>query len=251
MGVFIAVPYTRPFTGTFIDSLLYSRKPTLFKWQRHYGSAVDIARNVLALSFKEDPDKPDFLLFADNDATFHPESIARLMSHDLPMVCGAMFTRDLPPSPTWGKYIGRSKDGKYIYRYGESARRVVQKFRSLGHMNGKGVDNATVLPSNGANDLWPIDGCGMHFTLIRRDVIEAVDYPWFVDKGMTGAGEDFYFCRKVKDLGFPIYIDESVYTGHSVGEQRDFGISQLLDYSQHVTDEELEFIDDLGNYEMQ
>lgn len=249
MSVFIAVPYTRPFTGTFIDSLLYSKKPTLFKWQRTYGKAIDDARNELMYSFLHDDDKPEFLLFIDNDATFHHESIYRMMMHDVPMVCGCMYTRDLPPSPTWGKFIGE-RDGKYYYKYGDSAKRVVQRFRSHGHRNGKNIMNAMVLPQTG-DDLWPIDGCGMHFTMIRRDVVEAVEFPWFIHKGKTGAGEDFYFCRKVRELGFPIYVDESIHTGHSVGEERDFGIKQLLDYSQHIENLDADMIDDYDTFEME
>ena len=100
-------------------------------------------------------------------------------------------------------------------------------------------------------DLWEIDGCGMHFTMIRRDVVEAIKHPLFLDKGTTGAGEDFYFCRKVREAGFPIYIDESIHTGHSIGEQKTFGIRELLEYSKHVNDLDLDMADTMGHYEMQ
>ena len=251
MSVYVAAPYTRPFFGSFLDSLLYTNKPDIFMWKRLPGMAVDIARNALAHSFLEDEHNPKYLLFVDSDATWHPEAVLRLMDHDLPMVAGCMYTRDLPPSPTWGKYIGKTKGGKQIYRYGESARRVVQKFRALDMREAKDIGGNAVCLDQTKQDLWEIDGCGMHFTMIRRDVVEAIKHPLFLDKGTTGAGEDFYFCRKVREAGFPIYIDESIHTGHSIGEQKTFGIRELLEYSKHVNDLDLDMADTMGHYEMQ
>lgn len=247
MSVYLAVPYTRPFFGSFIDSLLYCEKPDLFMWKRLPYMGVDVARSALTKWFLLEERQPKYLMFIDNDATWHPQAITRLMSHDLPMVCGGMYTRDLPPSPTWGKYVGTTKDGKEIYRYGESARRAIQKMRNNGITSLEG--NAVCLEQT-PHDLWEIDGCGMHFTMIRRDVIEALKEPYFLDENGTGAGEDFYFCRKVKEAGFPIYVDESIHTGHSVGEGKDFGIRELLDYTKDVTNPELEMVDDLGVYEI-
>lgn len=247
MSVYIAVPYTRPFFGSFIDSLLYCDKPDTFMWKRLPFMGVDVARNALTKWFLLEELKPEFLLFIDNDATWHPKAITRLMSHNLPMVCGCMYTRDLPPSPTWGQFVGPTKDKKLIYRYGESARRVVRRMRSLNFTQPEG--NAICLEQT-PDDLWEIDGCGMHFTMIRRDVIEALQEPYFLDENGSGAGEDFYFSRKVKAAGYPIYVDESIHTGHSVGEGQTFGIRELLEYSKYVTDPELEMVDDLGVYEI-
>jgi hypothetical protein len=251
MSVYVAAPYTRPFFGSFIDSLLHSYKPETFLWNRMPGMAVDLGRNALAHDFMTNPTKAKFILFTDSDATWHPKAILRLMDHNLPMVCGGMYTRDLPPSPTWGKYVGETKGGKHIYRYGESARRVVQKFRALGMREAKDLPGNAVCLEQTKQDLWEIDGCGMHFTMIRRDVLEALRQPYFIDRGTTGAGEDFYFCRNVRKAGFPIYIDESIHTGHSVGEQKSFGIRELLEYSKHVEDLELDLADEGGTYEMQ
>jgi len=246
-SVYIAVPYTRPFFGAFIDSLLHCEKPDTFMWKRLPFMGVDVARNALTKWFLLEELRPEFLLFIDNDATWHPQAITRLLSHNLPVVCGGMYTRDLPPSPTWGKFVGTTKAGKRIYRYGESARRVVQRMRSLDLREPEG--NAICLEQT-PDDLWEIDGCGMHFTMIRRDVIEALTEPYFLDENGTGAGEDFYFCRKVREAGFPIYVDESIHTGHIVGEGKTFGIRELMAYSNHVTDLDLDLVDDMGEYEV-
>ena len=63
--------------------------------------------------------------------------------------------------------------------------------------------------------------------MVRRDVLKTIDLPWF-RCSTPGAGEDFYFCRKVKEAGFPIHADLSVHTGHIAGPGFDFGLRELL-----------------------
>ena len=87
--------------------------------------------------------------------------------------------------------------------------------------------NAVTFPKE-YDDIEEKDGCGMHFTMIRRDVLEALEPPYFVTGSETGAGEDYYFCQQAQKAGFKIHWDKSVYTGHSSGENYDHGLVQFL-----------------------
>jgi cellulose synthase/poly-beta-1,6-N-acetylglucosamine synthase-like glycosyltransferase len=209
-------------------------------WDRLPNAAIDLARNVLALNFLNDPEKSEYLLFIDNDCTWHADAIMRLVNFNLPVVCAMMFTREIPPTPTPGKLLGQTKSGKFIYDWGMTARKVIEVARahSLDHKNVK--DNAVVLNDWETDKyLWEIDGCGMHFTLIRRDVIEAVGEPWFVMSRRYGAGEDYHFCQRVKEKGFPIYVDLGNYTGHSTGEENDVGLRELLGWCRYENPEDI------------
>jgi GT2 family glycosyltransferase len=188
-----------------------------------WGFGLEAARNYLTECFWVDGAK--WLLWADSDTVFHPGAALRMMSYDLPVVCGGMYTKGVPPKPTIGNYIGQV-DEKHYYRFSGTARYTLEYFiETCGVKEVVRNDLLMEQPS----DLRAVDGCGMHFTLVRRDVIEALrPGPWFMQLGRTGAGEDFYFCRKVKEAGFQIYYDVSVQTGHADGEEYDFGIRELL-----------------------
>ena len=63
-------------------------------------------------------------------------------------------------------------------------------------------------------------GCaGLGCVLIRRDVFEAIEPPWFDlkeknDKTGEGYGSDMYFYTKVRDAGFEVWVDPTVRCGH-------------------------------------
>lgn len=239
-NLFIAVPYTRPHMGGFLKSILTSELKDTPHYRDVYGMAVDIARNYLVSIFKNSI--CDYLLFADNDATWHPQAIRRLLEYDLPMVSGCIYTHDLPPRPTMGRYIGRDAEGKDNYSWAWAAREIIKHAREM--EIDKIEDNAYNFPKTD-NDLREVDGCGMHFTMIRRDVIEAVKPPYFVMMGNTGAGEDFFFSKKVREAGFPIYFDVGVHTGHLVGEEYSFGLRELLMLTDLIDPGKERDVDDL------
>ena len=61
--------------------------------------------------------------------------------------------------------------------------------------------------------------CGLGCVLIRRDVFEAIPYPWFDLKEknpqtLEGYGSDMYFYTQVKDAGVEVWIDPRVRCEH-------------------------------------
>jgi len=192
--------------------------------------AVDVARNRQVHKFLRMG--YDSLLFADIDATWAVDAITRLISRDLPIVSGVIFRRAVPPVPVYGPYMGKDKTG-HIYSFGEGIRRLFS-YLELQGVTEPPANNAICFPETD-QDLYEVGGHGMHFCLIKREVLEKIPPPWF---RMTelGAGEDFYFCRQVLKHGYKLHVDMSVMTGHELGPGVSVGIKEFMMYHHKSAD---------------
>jgi predicted SAM-dependent methyltransferase len=74
-------------------------------------------------------------------------------------------------------------------------------------------------------EFFEVDGISMGCTLIRTEVFQHLEKPWFktvdsIDKYYDGAPgaemwtEDLYFCHKVREAGFKVYADGGVLCEH-------------------------------------
>lgn len=72
--------------------------------------------------------------------------------------------------------------------------------------------------TNSKEMLVEVDGTGTTCLFIHREVIEKMKPPYFMfgyDKnGAINLGEDYYFCRKAKKLGYGVWIDKRYITEH-------------------------------------
>lgn len=66
-------------------------------------------------------------------------------------------------------------------------------------------------------DLVEVEYTAMNFILIKRQVIETLEYPWFrcetfqlSDEISDILPEQFYFCKKVRENNFKIFIDPKI-----------------------------------------
>lgn len=123
----------------------------------------------------------EWLLFLDDDHTFPPDTLMRLLSHDLPVV-GAL-------------YLQRQKPFRPI-AYSEKAGTWYKHLR---------------LPDLPNEGLVPVRAMGTGGMLIRSEVFRQIEYPWF-EHGL--ASEDLMFCDKVHELGIEMFIDAGVRLGH-------------------------------------
>ena len=133
------------------------------------GALIEDNRNSLIQMFWG-----DWIFFIDDDMTFWPEDIEKIISHDLDVVCGLYFRGQSPHEPL-------------IYR-----------------------DNQYANYLSGA--LIEIDACAMGFTKIKRSVIESIGDNPFTRIGRMG--EDLSFCKRAKDKGFKVFCDTSVQPKH-------------------------------------
>lgn len=65
-------------------------------------------------------------------------------------------------------------------------------------------------------DLFTVDSLGMGFMLVKRIVVERMKLPAFQTpvNGIELEGEDGFFCRKAKELGFDTWVDPSIPLKH-------------------------------------
>ncbi len=211
-----------PIKGMMPDELFYSlmslRKPPNTLITKVGDKPVDIARNEIVSKLEK-----DWLFFMDSDMTFPPETLERLLSWDLPIVSGLYFKPYGKPVPhsydyMWEearKYQGSDEQADHFYlsQCNKTASYLEKYYETLV----KGDLPTALLPVK-KEDLIESDGVGAGCLLIHRRVFDAIEKPYFKCNPNTFIGEDFYFCRKVREAGFKIYLDPGILCGH---KQRD------------------------------
>ena len=182
---------------------------------------VDRARNEIADMFLH-PEKPrlpqtpnglpeiykqcSHLLFLDDDMLFPPNTIEKLLSDDVPLVGGLYFARNEPHLPiAYHKVEG----------------------------------NQWVAVTQWKAGLQYVDAVGTGCMLIRRDVLEKMERPYF--KFDDVMGEDMFFCEQAKKLGYDVVLDADVKCRHlrlvEVGEEHFMQFrEQGLNFQSHQKD---------------
>lgn len=222
--LFVGIPHTRSFEGLFLDSMLGCDWPD-FYFCRAEGMPVDVARNYLVKKFLSSA--CDHMLMIDSDARWGPRAVKALAAQDQAVISPCIYRRALPPSPTFGNFHSMNGEA-HVYDFGPSIQAVLEKAnkRKLDLT----VENTAILDRD-EGDMFEVDGVGAHFLMVRRDVLERVGPdPFQVTEG--AAGEDFYFCRRVKEAGFHIFVDLAVQTGHIIGPGFDYGLREFLAFKK-------------------
>lgn len=155
-----------------------------------FGQLIEDARNILTEQALAPPDTTH-VMFIDDDMTFEPGAMERLLKHDAPVVGGLCFNRRPPYNPILRKYHDPEwgfpeKTGGWVYHYPP-------------------------------DELFEVDGTGAAFLLIKREVFDAITTKYGAREWWTrthGDAEDLSFCRKVRDLGIPIVVDTGCKIGH-------------------------------------
>lgn len=212
MPVMVGTPTLGAPTWALLESLLALRAPEGFQFVRRGPLAVDVARNELVEAFLKLPESYSHLLMVDSDAMFHPGTLARLLSWDVPVVGALSFTRYGPCYPTVYRGESEAQPGLFRVRMDE-VKEYVQKHPEL-------VSSRPVLLEPRPPDaLCEVDRTGCHCVLIRRDVLTAIEAPWFVADVMRRNREDFYFYEQVQKAGFRVYVDLSCMAAHLYGDR--------------------------------
>lgn len=137
----------------------------------------------------------DWLWLLNDDHAFSPDTLTKLLAHNLPMVVPLYLQRNPPYKPTCGVI-------DELLRGTRAGDPIPRKALPLGACLDRG--------------LVPIDFAGGAGMLIRREVFDKVPRPWFESGKLTPGqlNEDFYFCDKVKAAGVEIFCDVGVHLGH-------------------------------------
>lgn len=212
MAVVVGTPTLGAPTWALLESLLALRAPDGFRFVRRGPLAVDVARNELVEEFLRLPESYTHLLMLDSDAMIHRETLERLLSWDVPVVGALAFTRYGPCYPTVYRGESEEKPGQFRVRMDE-VKEYVAKHRELAS------SRPVVLEPRPPDALYEVDRTGCHCLLIRRDVLQAIEPPWFVADVMRRNHEDFYFCERAQAAGYRIYVDLSCMAAHLYGDR--------------------------------
>ena len=181
----IGIPLSWPFIpAPFFDSFVAMEKP-IYEYIRSNNGPIDAMRNDLVNMAKMAG--CTHLVMMDSDMIYHPKTIARLLSHRLPIV-GALCYRRYPPFDPL-MYKGKLNEFKTVEEWEPDS-------------------------------LVEVDATGTGCLMIDMDIFNNMAEPWFEfvenpDKERGGIiGEDFYFCHKLREAGYQIYVDTSVPSGH-------------------------------------
>jgi len=134
------------------------------------------ARNSLCRLVLDSEDA-EYLWFMDDDHAFPPSMLKKLLAHDEAIVTPICLTRTHPFTPV--QFIKKGE---------------MMKLSEMDH-----------------DGLVEIEAGGCAGMLIRRDVIEAIEPPWFE---YADTSEDILFCEKAKEKGFKLYADLGCRLGH-------------------------------------
>jgi len=129
----------------------------------------------------------DWLLFVDNDISFQPDDVLKLIALDRPISAGVYCDRHSERGPMVLEFYGEER----LYR----------------RMN----------PEHIFDHPFKVDGMTTGFMLIKREAAKHIlrhDPTPFDFDGIDDGGEDVSFCRVCKSLGVEIWCHPGVKVGH-------------------------------------
>ncbi len=144
-------------------------------------SMIDTARNTLVTRALED-EKTTHLFMIDDDGVFEPDTLQKLLAHDVDIVGALMFKR----RPDYEPCVFRKRENG---TFEPILPRVFQEVDVIG------------------------TGC----ILIKMKVFKKLEFPYFstyYDEKKIHWGVDFDFCKKATAAGFKIFCDTDVQPKH-------------------------------------
>ena len=189
----LAISYaSRHFVTTFLDGA--AGMLSAYSTDRMYTHS---AENLLVQRFLEEHPDATHLFMTEMDMVIPVDTIPTLLALDKPIASGLYFLRG-----------GTGQPCLYV------PAPVTPSLNRFPHTP------VTMFPLDRPFRLAKAGGCcGLGCVLIRRDVFEAIPYPWFDLKEknpqtLEGYGSDMYFYTQVKDAGVEVWIDPRVRCEH-------------------------------------
>lgn len=164
---------------------------TAIKWE--FGTSIASQMNGLVRAMLSKPDA-EWLWILGDDHVFAPSLLGKLLGRDVDIVAPLCLTRNPPYKPVL--FAG----------WADPAAGGVSSFLR------RRVD----LNDHPDGGLIPVHSAGTAGMVVRREVFEALDDPWFEQGRIssTEIGEDVYFCDKARAAGFALHGDLDAPLGH-------------------------------------
>lgn len=168
---------------------------TPFPHMRNVEEGANIAENQNRAIAGMLHHKLDWIWTLNDDHTFLPDLLVNLLDRDVDIVFPLYLYRSHPIKPVLAQLLPDGSSETLGMDFVQSL--ILQA-----------EDGLVRLPTGAL-----AGGGGM---LCKRSVLEKMNYPW-MDQGQLTPGfgaEDLYFCKKVHDLGIPVYLDLKNTMGH-------------------------------------
>lgn len=208
-NVVIATPGSQLESG-YVKSLLgtlHVLQANNVSWlfQNEYASLVTNAREATITGsrnlevFNSSPGKGQYtydkIFCIDSDIVWNPEHFIKLLQSDKDLISGVYFEAQGADA-----MIHRNKED-----YRPMSREEITTLNQVG-------------------DVFPVYGVGLGFMCIKSGVFESLKRPWYglgkVVQEVDGVtyelplGEDLYFCERVAENGYEVFVDPTVVVGH-------------------------------------
>ena len=187
--ILIAIPTARNIEAETFKSIYDLEVPEgcELTFQYFYGYNVDQVRNLIADWVVKGF---DYLFSIDSDISFPPNTLKKLIAHDVDLVSG-LYVQRKPGLHVLEVYEPNDIGGVQNIDY--------EKIRDKG--------------------LVGIASCGFGCVLVKAEVLKVIGYPQFqyhsaIDHANT-ISEDVDFCRKALSKGFKLWADTSVLCNHT------------------------------------
>ena len=139
----------------------------------------------------------DYTMWIDSDMAFTPEQFKQLLDMKKDIATGIYKTADNVHYATVKDW-----DLDFYRKHGRFEFLTKQHLEKL-------------------DDIFPVEYNGFGWMLIKKGVIESLEYPWFrplwqkVDDNInTFTSEDVGFCQKALEKGYKIYANKNIVIGH-------------------------------------
>jgi FkbM family methyltransferase len=178
---------------------------------QNYSSVVHFARaKCLGGDARKGPSqKPfqgeldyDYIMWIDSDIVFNDEDFFKLLESPHDVTCGRYMMDDMQHFAAV-----RIWDTEY--------------YRQNGAFKFLKEDDIQQYKTSSRSRYMPIAYAGMGWMVIRRGIVEHLQYPWFYRPlEQIGAdirdmsSEDVAFCKNLQEIGIPIMLDTDIRVGH-------------------------------------
>lgn len=142
----------------------------------------------------------DRMMWIDSDIDFKPEDFFKLLEEDRPIISGLYKMQN-----------AQTGNEEYAAKILNETQYLTDAFIAR-----EGIENTVV----------PADFAGMGWMMIKRGVIESMDYPWFRSLTVREQredmmyptaelqSEDVFFCRRANALGHQCFLHTGCKVGH-------------------------------------
>ena len=136
-------------------------------------------------------------MFIDSDIIFTPEDVKNLLDMDENIACGAYLMN------------------------GGTHYAIVEEFNNKYFLENGSFQFLTREDLNNKSNNFKVEYCGMGFMMIKKNIIEQLEYPWFYankfifnDTVEEFTSEDVSFCMSLNKKSFNIVINPKIRVGH-------------------------------------